>query len=116
MSLPDPTALGAALGAAVKKLLDPLRMRVKELEALEARLIALKALETRVAALEKALQARTYQGTWDSERTYEAENTCTLGGNLWIAKRVTYDRPGTSDAWQLAVKRGRNGKDASRDA
>jgi hypothetical protein len=108
----DPTAFGTALGEAVKKLLDPLRMRVKELEALEARLIALKPLEARVTALEKAVQARSYQGTWDAGRTYEPENTCTLGGNLWIARRVTFDRPGTSDAWQLAVKRGRNGKDA----
>src|ERR1700680_1330000 len=101
----DPKALGAGLGQAVKNLLDPIRARVKSLEALEAR----------VTALEKAMRARSYQGTWDAARTYEAENTCTLGGNLWVCKRVTYDRPGTSDAWQLAVKRGRNGRDLPRD-
>jgi hypothetical protein len=103
MRLPDPTALGAALGAAVKGVLDPLRARVSALERVEAR----------VAALERALEQRAYKGVWDSALTYEQHNMTTLGGNLWIAKRATFDRPGTSDAWQLAVKRGR---DARRDA
>lgn len=37
----------------------------------------------------------------------------TWGGSWWIAQRASCgERPGTSDAWRLAVKHGRDGKDA----
>lgn len=36
----------------------------------------------------------------------------TFGGSVWIAQRDTSDKPETSDAWRLAVKRGRDGRDA----
>lgn len=32
------------------------------------------------------------------------------GGSLWIAQRDTADRPGTSDAWRMVIKRPRDGK------
>jgi len=50
------------------------------------------------------------RGVWrDGE--YQAGDGVTLGGSFWIAQRVTTDKPETSDAWRLAVKRGRDGKD-----
>lgn len=41
---------------------------------------------------------------------YIRGDAVTHGGSLWIAQRATEDRPGTSDAWRLAVKCGRDGK------
>ncbi len=35
----------------------------------------------------------------------------TWDGSFWIAQKQTQDKPGTSDAWRLAVKKGRDGKD-----
>jgi hypothetical protein len=102
----DPTALGTALGGAVKKLLDPIRTRVKALEALEAR----------VAALEKSLEQRSYQGVHDAARTYQRHNLVTKNGSLWIALKDTYAIPGESPDWQMAVKRGRDAREVRRDA
>jgi collagen type III alpha len=34
------------------------------------------------------------------------------GGSAFVATRDTSDKPETSDAWRLAIKRGRDGKDA----
>jgi hypothetical protein len=33
-----------------------------------------------------------------------------FGGSAFIAQRDTTDKPESSDAWRLAVKRGRDGK------
>jgi hypothetical protein len=107
----DPTALGRALGQAVKALLDPLRARVKELEALQVHLVALKALEGRVAALEKSLEQRSYKGVYDGAVTYQRHNIVTKNGCMWVALKDTYGVPGESPDWQLAVKKGRNGRD-----
>ena len=43
---------------------------------------------------------------------YEKGDAVTHGGSYWIAKRDTSETPGKSDDWRLAVKRGRDGKDA----
>jgi hypothetical protein len=50
-------------------------------------------------------------GVWISG-AYEPGNAVSKGGSLWIAQRQTTDAPGASDAWRLAVKRGRDGRDA----
>jgi hypothetical protein len=95
-------AFRAALTQVAKsigELLMPLRNRIK-------------ALEQRCAELDAAIERRSYQGVYDSERTYDEHNLVTMGGNIWIARRATSDRPGTSDAWTLAVKKGRDGRDA----
>lgn len=41
---------------------------------------------------------------------YIRGDAVTHGGSLWIAQKATEDKPGTSDAWRLAVKCGRDGK------
>jgi integrin beta 3 len=50
------------------------------------------------------------KGVW-REGEYRKGNGVTWGGSYWIAQRDTSDKPETSDAWRLAVKRGRDGKD-----
>lgn len=69
----------------------------------------LDALEPRVAQLEHA-QPLEYKGVW--RRGYRAESGefWTYQGSVWHAKCATTATPGTApEAWQLAVKRGRDG-------
>lgn len=68
-----------------------------------------KRLNARIDALEKQLEARSYKGIW-KEGLYQKENLVTLGGSVWIAKSDTSSRPGTDGTWQLAVKKGRDGR------
>lgn len=49
-------------------------------------------------------------GTW-TERAYAAGDTVTHGGSLFIARIATSEKPGKSDDWRLAVKRGADGRD-----
>ena len=45
---------------------------------------------------------------------YLSGDAVTYGGSLWIAQRDTHEAPGSgSKDWRLAVKRGRDGKDAA---
>lgn len=50
------------------------------------------------------------QGVYKADRPYEKGDAVTWAGSLWIAQRDTVDRPETSDAWRLAVKKGKDGK------
>lgn len=56
------------------------------------------------------LPAIIYRGVW-AEREFKKGDAVTWGGSLFIANEDTTDKPETSRAWQLAVKRGQNGKD-----
>lgn len=49
-------------------------------------------------------------GVW-AERTFAAGDTVSHGGSLFIAQVETSAKPGKSDDWRLAVKRGNDGRD-----
>lgn len=49
-------------------------------------------------------------GVW-TERTYAAGDSVSHGGSLFIAQVETTAKPGKSDDWRLAVKRGADGRD-----
>lgn len=51
-----------------------------------------------------------YRGIW-KQGEYKRGDTVTLEGGLWLCKADGSSRPGTSQAWQLIVKRGTNGRD-----
>jgi hypothetical protein len=54
-----------------------------------------------------------YRGTHKSGQRYEAGDMVTAEGSGWIAQRTTTAKPGDPNSgFQLAIKRGRNGKDA----
>ena len=55
-----------------------------------------------------------YSGVWKGDTSYPEGAAVTQDGSCWVAKAVTLpgQKPGDSDAWTLAVKRGRDGKDA----
>lgn len=65
-----------------------------------------------MAARLEALEARPavkYLGVYQQGKAYGAGNMVTDAGSVWHADRATMARPGSSDDWTLAVKRGRDG-------
>ena len=54
-------------------------------------------------------------GVWKDGATYVAGDGVTLGGSFFIAQTTTTAKPGKSDEWRLAVKRGTDGRDARSD-
>jgi HK97 family phage prohead protease len=75
--------------------------------AVEQRTIA------RIADLERRLeeQGRAYKGVW-RPGTYAAGCFVTHAGSMWHADKSTDFKPGEGGGWTLAVKSGRDGKDA----
>lgn len=53
------------------------------------------------------------RGVW-KDTFYLKGDGVTWAGSFWIAQYDTSDKPETSKAWRLAVKRGRDGKDGSK--
>jgi integrin beta 3 len=49
-------------------------------------------------------------GPWTAGSRYAAGAGVSWDGGYWIAKELTSDQPGSSDAWRLAVRRGKQGK------
>ena len=50
-------------------------------------------------------------GVYSEAKTYTQGDAVTFAGSYWIAKTDATTKPGTSDEWRLAVKRGSPGKD-----
>ncbi|MCM0752226.1 hypothetical protein DEA98_16105 [Brucella pseudogrignonensis] len=56
-----------------------------------------------------------YRGVYKSGENYEQGDTVTWDGSCWVARKANADKPGDGENWQLAVKRGRNGRTSSND-
>lgn len=69
-------------------------------------------LHARIAALESKLSNFGYKGVWRDGNAADVGNFYTFGGSVWHCNEPTTERPGTSAAWTLAVKRGRSAKDS----
>jgi hypothetical protein len=68
-------------------------------------------LKTRIKELE-ARPALDYTGLHEPGRSYRKGQAVSHGGSVWIAMHDMPNAPGTPNSgWQLAVKRGRDGKD-----
>lgn len=64
-----------------------------------------------------ALPIQIYKGVHRDGEKYEAHDNVTWAGSQWTStKSENTDKPGTSDAWTLCVKAGRNGKDLRENA
>jgi len=71
-------------------------------------------LRKRIGALETR-QAIRYRGIWDQAEHYDRGDFCTDKGSLFHCNQPsTRQRPGEGSDWTLAVKRGRDGRDAGR--
>lgn len=78
------------------------------IDALEKEVASLKAASTKTLA-------DSYKGTWQPSAfdPYERGAAVTFDGSLWLARTTTRTKPGASEDWQMIVKRGRDGKDAT---
>lgn len=64
-----------------------------------------------IAREEVMLQQRSfYKGVFAPDTGYRMADAVTWDGSLWFATRDTTTKPGTDDAWRLAVKKGRDAK------
>ncbi|WP_051469627.1 hypothetical protein [Chelativorans sp. J32] len=52
------------------------------------------------------------RGVYKAGSTYQAGDGVTYGGSFWIAQEETAEKPDSGKGWRLAVKRGRDGKNA----
>jgi len=58
-----------------------------------------------------SVPALIYRGVFREGTTYSVGDSVTWAGALWVARAVTTDKPGEgATAWQLAVKKGADGK------
>lgn len=65
-----------------------------------------------LAKLEKRLEDNppfTYEGVHENARQYERGQFVTYNGGLWHCNRLTRQRPGDGNDWQLAVKSHKGG-------
>ena len=63
---------------------------------------------------EMAIPTIIDRGVYKAGETYAQGDAVTWAGSLWIAQEKTAEKPDSGQGWRLAVKRGRDGKDASR--
>jgi hypothetical protein len=71
------------------------------------------------AAVVKSMQVPAVidRGVYRETEAYAKGDGVTWGGSYFIAQKAAPDgKPGESDSWRLAVKRGRDGKDAPQPA
>jgi len=52
-----------------------------------------------------------HQGIYTAGAAYVPGDLVTFGGSMWICRMPTGAKPGEHPAWQLIVKRGRDGRD-----
>jgi len=83
------------------------------IEQIDERSFSIKAIDTagRVTQKNVAMPVMIYRGIW-REGEFKRGDTATWAGSLWHCDEDTQDKPGTSKAWRLCVKRGQDGKDA----
>lgn len=111
MSLPDPERLAASVVRIVTAATSALAPDIRRLVAADIAK-AVEPLQQRIAELEARPAALKYFGVHEPARQYAEGAAVTANGNLWIALCATHARPGESSDWQLAVRKGRDGKDA----
>jgi len=106
MTAKDIELLMQAIAPVIKEYTEgvvaPLRSRITELNQ-----------ELAEVKSTKHTLADAYKGVWQPTQfdRYERGSAVTFEGSLWIARAATRAKPGTNDEWQLAVKRGSDGKD-----
>lgn len=57
-----------------------------------------------------SLPTMIYRGVFKDGDDYQCGDVATFGGSLWHCDKETKDKPGTSNSWTLAAKKGRDGK------
>jgi hypothetical protein len=70
---------------------------------------ALAPLQKRIEELES--RPFKFVGVWTQGMELVPGNICSYAGSMWHCNEATKDKPGTSAAFVLCVKRGRDGRD-----
>lgn len=110
----DPIEKGAAAAAGWAVVVEgPARLQDIALDLKDDGRTLVLGFESSAGRIERSLTVPwpIDRGVWKPDRDYEKGDGATFNGSYWIAQAVTKDRPGTSAAWRLAVKAGRDGKD-----
>ena len=81
-----------------------------------ALLAYLEAAFDRIEQLERSPRGMNYRGVFKQDEEYALGDVCTWGGSAWHCNEPTGEKPGEGSAWTLMVKRGRDGKDATKNA
>lgn len=56
------------------------------------------------------------RGVYSQTKLYERGDGVTQDGQFWVARQNTMgEQPGTSKSWRLAVRKGRDGRDAGQE-
>jgi|GEM_PF-1095326 len=81
----------------------------------DLRTFTLRAVSSTGRKMEKSfsLPVMIDRGVFKADTAYVAGDVVSYGGSIWIAQHETKDSPGSSDAFRLAVKRGRDAKDVA---
>lgn len=84
-----------------------------DIEQMDERTLSFKFLRgTVMHSFEIEFPVAIYRGVW-TEKEYQRGDMVTWAGSVWHAEKATSTKPDTPDGgWKLAVKRGRDGKDA----
>ena len=91
---------------AIEAATAPLKKQIAEQEE------KIEQQDERIAELEARPVGLKYLGTFERGTSYAEHDGVTHHGSTWVARRATTSEPGTPDSgWQLAVKRGADGKD-----
>jgi hypothetical protein len=99
-----------ALGRRVSALEERKAIVTRTLENTATIGTVLERLVLRITALEQRPMFR-YCGTWSPNEKYDLNDFATDHGSLWHCQKASEgSRPGEGDAWQLAVKKGRDAK------
>lgn len=85
----------------------------REIKQVDDRTFAVRLVDTagKVTEAKIEMPVMIYRGVW-RDGPYARGDTATWGGSLWHCEEPTQDKPGTSKAWKLCVKKGADGKDA----
>lgn len=87
-----------------------------QLEQITVELPTQKQVRDEVASAIARAPVPTYRGVYDKEAEYQAGDMVTQDGSVWHCNAaVAGEKPGGNEFWTLAVKRGRDGKDANRE-
>jgi hypothetical protein len=54
------------------------------------------------------------RGIYKAGHEYEPGDAVSFGGSLWIAQAKTSEKPAGGEAWRLAVKKGRDAREAAK--
>jgi hypothetical protein len=93
-------------------IVDALKMFAEQtVEPLHAQI---KSLQAELMEIKQRGLGVHYRGVWQHGSDYDLGDFVTYGGAMWHADKPTKNKPGSSDDWTLAVRKGIDGRNGER--